>query len=70
VVFADLRVEPVAVDVVAVRVEIAEEGVRQRHLPDAFLDLLPVLDDLRAFDLDLLAGSRLIDDALRVGFAG
>ena len=48
-------VKPVAVNEVAVGIEIAEERIRQRHFPDIVLDLDPVVDDFRAFDLDLLA---------------
>ena len=65
---AALGIEPVAVDEVAVGIEAAEEGIGQGHFPDIVLDLHPVLDDFRPLDLDLLAGSGLVDDALRVGF--
>ena len=61
--------EPVAVDEVAVGVELAEKGVGERHLPGVALDLRPILDDFRPFDLHLLAGSGLIDDALGVRLA-
>ena len=56
-------------DQVAVGIEAAEERIGQRDFPDIVLDLHPVLDDFRALDLDLFAGSGLIDDAFRVGFA-
>ena len=69
VMLAALGVEPVAADQVAVGIEAAEERIGQRHFPDVVLDLHPVLDDFRAFDLDLLAGRRLVDDAFRVGLA-
>ena len=60
-------IKPVTTDEVAIGVEAAEECVREHRLPDIVLDLHPVGDDLRALDLDLLAGRGLIDDALLVG---
>ena len=60
-------IEPVTADEVAIGVEAAEDRIGEHRLPDIVLELHPVGDDLRALDLDLLAGRGLIDDALPVG---
>ena len=58
--------EPVAADEIAVRIELAEERVGERRFPGVALDLLPLLDNLRALDFHLLARRRLVDDAAGV----
>ncbi len=62
-----LGVEPVPVDEVAVRIELAKETVRQRHLPYLVLHLDPVGDDFRSCDGDLFTLRGLINNALLVG---
>ena len=64
-----LGIEPIAVDEVGVGIEGAEERMGEGRLPDAVPDLDPVLDDLGALDLDLLARRGLIRDPFRVGLA-
>jgi len=66
VVVASLALEPVAVDQVAIRIEVAEEAVGDCDLPRVVLHLLPALDDLGTFDHDLLTGRGLIHDAFGV----
>ena len=69
VMFAAPGIEPVAVDDVAVGIELAKEGIGNDDFPDIVLDFHPVIDDFRPFDLDLFAPCGLIDDAFGVGFA-
>src|ERR1039457_246113 len=61
--------EPIPGNRVFVGIVAAKEGCRQRRLPHAGHEWLPVADRLRPLDHGLLAGSRLVDDPLRVGLA-
>ena len=63
------RIKPIAVDEIAVGVELAKEGVGKRYLPDFALDFFPAFDDLRALDNRFLAGCRLVNDAQGIGLA-
>src|SRR5262249_31537475 len=64
VVLAAEGIEPIAVEQVAIWVEVAEKRVGQGHGPGVVLQPDPTRDDLRAFYLGLLARRCLIDDAL------
>jgi hypothetical protein len=61
--------DPVAGDLLGVRVEVAEEGVGDGHLPHRAAVRLPAGDPLRALDDDVLALGGLVGDAARVAEA-
>ena len=69
VVRAPVAVEPVAADEIGVWVKGAKRCVRKDHFPDIITFLDPTFDDLRAFDLDLLARCSLVRDPLCFGLA-
>ena len=64
-----LGTEPVAVNQVAVWVEVSKKAVGDADFPSVVLHLLPTLDGFGALDYDLFAGCSLVDDALPVRLA-
>src|SRR5206468_3002106 len=63
------RDDPVAADDLAVRVEVAEQGVADGHLPHRAAVVDPAGDALGALDDDVLALGGLIGDAAGVAEA-
>ena len=64
---AVVGMKPVARNEFRKGIEAAKKGVGKGRLPDAVLDLLPLLHLFRTGDDHLFAGGRLIDDALGIG---
>ena len=60
--------EPIAADLIAVRIEIPEGAARDDDLPSIAGDFFPALGDLGAGDDHLFARCGLIDDGLGLGF--
>jgi len=69
VVVPPFAVEPVAVNLVAVGIEIAEKAVGDDDVPHAVLNFLPAGNHFRAFDHDLFSRFGTVHDSVRVGFA-
>ena len=62
-----LGIEPIAVNYIAVWVEVAEKAVGKSNGPHIAFNGLPALDHFRSADLHTLAGRGLINNAICVG---
>ncbi len=68
-VLAPLTVEPVPLDRIAEGIEVAEEAVRQDHLPHIVAGLGPAGDDFRSLDDDVFPVGCPVGNALGIGCA-
>ena len=62
-----LGIKPVTVNEVRIRIELAKKRIRQRRLPGVVGDPLPMRDNFRTGDDDLLTRRSLISNALALG---